>query len=307
MITEKIKINDPGSDAILYSYILDEQPRLMQKQDRPAIIICPGGGYLLTARKEGEPVAVKFASMGYHTFVLRYTTFLKARLGEDGSMPPVNENGAFPRQLLDLGAAMIVIRERASEWHLDVNQIFLMGFSAGAHLSACMGTMWNQDLLMNHFQVASDFFKTKGMILGYPLLDMDTMIVDNPQFVQDEMPIQLEYCLRCLCHTSFPTQEQRNAVSPCKMVSKDTPPVFIWQAWNDKTTVVRNSLMFAERLEEVGVSCELHLFRDGVHGAALCDEVCASEPEHYNEACAKWVSLANLWLKGMCDETEKDM
>ena len=269
MITKSFDIQDKDSKAVLYSYVLDDQPRIMQKQNRPAIIICPGGGYLLTARKEGESVALRFASMGYHTFVLRYTTFLEGRPLPDGTMPPINENGYFPRQLFDLAEAMMIVKEHANEWHLDVNQIFLMGFSAGAHLSACMGTMWNSTLLLEHFKMPAETFRPKGMILGYPLLDMHTMVEDEETFVQDEMPIQLEYCMRCLCHTKTSSEQELDAVSPLKHVSEQTPQTFLWQAWNDKTTVVANSLDFAQALDQAGVSCELHLFRDGVHGMAL--------------------------------------
>ena len=39
---------------------------------RPALIICPGGAYRKLSNREGEPVALRFAGLGYAAFVLYY-------------------------------------------------------------------------------------------------------------------------------------------------------------------------------------------------------------------------------------------
>ncbi|MBC2579197.1 alpha/beta hydrolase [Clostridium sp. DJ247] len=303
MITEKYNVNPNDPNAILYTYVLDKQPRTYQKSKRPAIIICPGGGYLLTARKEGESVAVRFASMGYHTFVLRYTTFFKEKPSNfEENLPKVNQYGYFPQQMFDLAKAMLIIRQHEEEWQVDPEQIVLLGFSAGSHLCACFGARWHEKFLSDHFQVPSSYLKPKGMILGYPLLDMSVMAKNPVIFSQDSMDIQVKYCMKCLCGSENPNIEQLKNVSPVEYVSSNTVQAFIWQSYNDKTTHVQNSLNFANALVKAGVSCEMHIFRDGVHGASLCDEVCASEKEHLNSACAKWVSMAYTWLKGILSE-----
>ena len=68
-----IHMTVPGfEDATLEGYILDCELTLGQEVKRPAIIVCPGGAYLSCSDREGEPVAMQFAAMGYHAFVLRY-------------------------------------------------------------------------------------------------------------------------------------------------------------------------------------------------------------------------------------------
>ena len=39
----------------------------------PAIVICPGGGYLYCSPREAEPVALRYAARGFHAFILRYS------------------------------------------------------------------------------------------------------------------------------------------------------------------------------------------------------------------------------------------
>ena len=73
MKTEIIKLYDNRSDVTLTTYVLQDSPEMLDGKTRPAILICPGGAYINCSDREAEPVAMKFASMGYHTFVLRYS------------------------------------------------------------------------------------------------------------------------------------------------------------------------------------------------------------------------------------------
>ena len=56
--------------AYVDAYILDGEISYQITRQRPALIICPGGGYLMRATKEKEAVAMEFLSKGYHCFVL---------------------------------------------------------------------------------------------------------------------------------------------------------------------------------------------------------------------------------------------
>ena len=56
MKIETLSIDQKDEKAVLKTYILDDYPKYYQQQKRPAVVICPGGGYTTLARKEGEPV-----------------------------------------------------------------------------------------------------------------------------------------------------------------------------------------------------------------------------------------------------------
>jgi acetyl esterase/lipase len=82
----------------LTAYLLDASPDMPNMRVRPAVLVCPGGGYFFCSDREAEPIAMAFLARGYHAFVLRYS---------------LGENAAFPRPLNDAEEALELIRERA--------------------------------------------------------------------------------------------------------------------------------------------------------------------------------------------------
>ena len=137
----------PGSmKATLDAYIIDCDLSLGQYTERPAIVVCPGGGYVYCCAREGEPVALSYAARGFHTFVLNYST------GFDAA-------GFAPLQ--ELSWAIGYIRENAEQWHIDPNKIVSLGFSAGGHLAFSSGILGEN--------------KPNAMILGYPAASAPNM------------------------------------------------------------------------------------------------------------------------------------
>ncbi len=133
-------MNVPDSKlATLDGYILDCDLTLGQNVKRPAILICPGGGYVYCSRAEGEPVAMGFAARGFHTFVLRYST---------------GHEAADFQPLKEVSWAIGYIREHAEEWNIAPEKIVSCGFSAGGHLALSSGILAEN--------------KPNAMILGYP-------------------------------------------------------------------------------------------------------------------------------------------
>lgn len=126
-------------EATLDGYILDCELALGQYTHRPAIVVCPGGGYVYCSRAEGEPVAMAYAARGFHTFVLRYSTGHEA-----GGFAPLQE----------ISWVIGYIREHADEWHIDPEKIVSCGFSAGGHLALASGLLAEN--------------RPNAMILGYP-------------------------------------------------------------------------------------------------------------------------------------------
>ena len=130
----------PGyPEATLDGYILDCEITLGQEIQRPAILVCPGGGYLYCSPREGEPVALAYAARGFHAFVLKYSVARQAA-------------GFAP--LKEVSWAIGYIREHAREWNIDPEKIAVCGFSAGGHLALSSGVLGEN--------------KPNAMILGYP-------------------------------------------------------------------------------------------------------------------------------------------
>ena len=135
-----IHLNVPGSkSATMEGYILDCEIRFGLEKKRPAIVICPGGGYLYCSPREAEPIALRYAAAGFHAFILRYSTRWDA-----GGFAPLKE----------VSWAIGHIREHAEEWNIDPERIVTCGFSAGGHLALSAGLKAEN--------------KPNAMILGYP-------------------------------------------------------------------------------------------------------------------------------------------
>lgn len=135
-----IHMQVPGSNAAtLEGYILDCEISYGLNKKRPAILVCPGGGYLYCSPREAEPVALRYAAAGFHAFILRYSTRWEA-----GGFAPLKE----------VSWAIGHIREHAEEWNVDPEKIAVCGFSAGGHLALASGLLAEN--------------KPNAMILGYP-------------------------------------------------------------------------------------------------------------------------------------------
>lgn len=135
-----IHVSAPGHpEATLDGYLLDCAITLGQEKNRPAVLVCPGGGYVYCSPREGEPVALSYAARGFHAFVLTYST------AQDAA-------GFAP--LEQVSWAIGYIRENAEQWHIDPEKIAVCGFSAGGHLALASGLLAEN--------------KPNAMILGYP-------------------------------------------------------------------------------------------------------------------------------------------
>jgi acetyl esterase/lipase len=141
-----------NENVTLTAYLLDAYEEMPNTRLRPAILLCPGGGYRHCSNREAEPVGMAFLAEGYHVFILRYS---------------LNENAAFPKPLQDAEEALGLIRKNAEEWGVIPDKIAACGFSAGGHLAAALGTMGK--------------LRPNALILGYPcILDSMSVILPAP-------------------------------------------------------------------------------------------------------------------------------
>ena len=233
---------------------------------RPAVIVCPGGGYQSLSDREAEPVALKYAAAGFQAFVLRYT---------------VGKKAVFPTSLIDLGKTIKYVRDNAEELNVLPDQIAVCGFSAGGHLTASLGVYWNDEAVLAACGACGRELRPDLLILGYPVISTSWMenagdykrIAGNP----DDPAIYQKLNL----HTA---------------VNGDTPPAFITHGTADEAVPVRDSLQFAAALEAHDVPFELHVFSHGTHGYSAADDTCA-DGVWLDETLASWVPLSIAWIK----------
>lgn len=269
MLSEELKIQVEGSlpDTRLCTFILNTDQELWLKK-RPLILMCPGGGYEYTSDREAEPLALRFMAMGYHVAILRYSC-----------APAV-----YPTALLELAQAMKIIREHSKEWNVDADKIFVQGCSAGGHLAASFGMFWHEKWLAEKTGVSNDILKPAGMLLCYPVITSGEY-AHRGSF---EALLKGQY-----------TEEMLQRVSLEKQVTEHTPQAFIWHTYTDGTVPVENSLLLIQAMRKYDIPAEFHMYPEGGHGLATCDEQTAhADGSGIQKECQSWLPLAQTWLKG---------
>ncbi len=228
-----------------------------------AVIVAPGGAYRgLAANLEGRQVADWFAARGITAFVLKY------RLGR---------NYLYPTPLLDARRAIRLVRARAKEFGVVPDRIGMMGFSAGGHLTAAAGAMFDAGRADSDDTVERVSSRPDFIILCYPWLNAMKPDQNGILSYCSALNVEPEKC------KSF---EQ---YSPDSHVSAQTPPAFIYHTTDDELVPVEASVTFYRALLAAGVSAEMHLFANGKHGSGL---------GRGDAALDLWPSLLEAWLRG---------
>jgi acetyl esterase/lipase len=195
------------------------------KNTGAAIVVFPGGAYrILAIDLEGTEVCDWLNSAGINCVLLKYR---------------VPDSGPYPKSsaaLQDAQRALGIVRAHAAEWYIDPHRIGVLGFSAGAHLAAALGTYFDKRL--------------------YEPVDAADQLSCRPDFAVIIYPGYLAL------------SEQNFAPNANIHVTDQTPPAFILQAEDDPVHV-ENSTVYFLALKNAKVPAELHIYANGGHGYGL--------------------------------------
>lgn len=253
--------------ATLTAYIAGAEEDMKYNYKRKAILICPGGAYAFCSNREGEPIAESFLAAGYNAFVLDYSVHNK------------NEKGKkFPGQLVEAAMAMKFIRDNSEKFKIDPDYVFVIGFSAGGHLAASLGTLYNSKYVTDAVEMPENYARPTGMILAYPVISSGEYAhrgsFDNILFDEKD------------------SEEARAKVSIENCVTKDTVPAFVWHTREDTTVPVENSIILAGALAKENIPFELHIYPYGGHGASLSNRIVGWN----NPTISAWFGDALRWM-----------
>lgn len=232
---------------------------------RPAMLILPGGGYCWCSPREGEPIAMSFSEPGIQCFVLNYSVAPEHR---------------WPQALLEVSAALALIRENAEKWHIDPEKLLLCGFSAGGHLAASYCTLRHHPDVARHI-TGPDL---AGAVLCYPVITADPALRHTGSFqaLSGQEDIQPE----TVAQFSLERHVKKGL----------TPPTFLWHTAADGSVPVENTLLYAAALSREKIPFSAHIFPNGGHGLATVDSRTVPK-EQADPQAAQWIGLAKLWLK----------
>jgi acetyl esterase/lipase len=134
-----------------------------QNPTKTAVIVAPGGSYMhLSMQKEGSDIALWLNAHGVAGFVLTY------RLG-----PKYHH----PTELADAQRAIRTLRAHAAQLGIAPDHIGMWGFSAGGHLAASAGTLFDQGPPADADAIDHQSARPDFLVLSYPVITMEAPYV----------------------------------------------------------------------------------------------------------------------------------
>ena len=258
-----IKANTSNESERGGVYTHTHHPKLLYTPPKPgtangtAVIFAAGGSYVRINVGGGE-FTQWLTDNGVAVFTLIYR----------------NQDYGQPAPLQDVLRAVRLVRSQAADYGLITNRIGAIGNSAGSHVIASAGTLFDAP----EGRTGAPLDKVSGrpdfMILTFPVITM-------------EAPYAHTTSKRSLLGPN-PSTNVVERFSLEKQVTKDTPPTFLVHTMADRTVSVQNTLLFYQALVKAGVPVEMHLYEKGTHGSGL-------DPKFGQTA--DWPKLAAVWMR----------
>jgi acetyl esterase/lipase len=258
MTTETIYLRE-GDDKIKMQTFVHDDTYNVYAGKRSAMVVLAGGGYMFLANnREGEPVAINYFAEGFNCFLVDYS---------------IGDDAGFPRPVQDVSAAIVHIRRNAEKYNVDPEKIYVIGFSAGGHLAASIGSFWDEDWAI-YGDMKKGENKPTAVLTCYPVITGDTRYYHHDSFMR-----LLGYPI----DKQDATEEELALYSVEKHITDKTVPTFIWHTFEDTCVPVENSLVYASALKAADVHFEMHIYPKKDHGLSIATKETWWGAEHLND------------------------
>ena len=239
----------PGFDAS-YGQAQPSITAFPVEGSRGAVIVCPGGGYVMKASHEGAPIARMLNEAGISAYVLDYRV-----------SPYV-----MPAPIDDVNRAVRVVRS------LGYDKVGVLGFSAGGHLTAMAGTSYDRGNPDAADPVERLSSRPDAFVPCYAVVSLSAFAHHGSR-------------MNIMGKDADNWKALRNMSADLR-VTPDTPPCFMWHTASDGVVPVENSLNMAAACVKNGVPVELHIFPEGDHGLGLAGGTPVGQ---WTGLCQKWL------------------
>jgi|GEM_PF-1717021 len=204
----------------------------------PTVIFVHGGAWCSLGREYGifETMFKQLRKAGYAVAYVDYTLNTVDKT-EDGVTYATESH--FPQMLYDVKCAIRYLRANAETYNLDPDKFFLLGESAGGHLSllsaATQGNPDFEDLSMGYSDVSSE---------------VQAVLAFFSPALYDYEEAETNDFLRYLYGLEYDETDWQNA-SPYYQFTSAMPDVFLSHGRNDQLVFFVNSEKNEERLKEL--------------------------------------------------------
>lgn len=225
----------------------------------PVVIAIHGGAWCTGSRKDMEWAGLLLARRGMVTASVGYRLAPRFR---------------YPAQLKDCQAALFWMKENASNFRANPNQIAAFGVSSGGHLALLLGLKvggWSNGRKSDSENKAEGEKMLNKIVALFPPTDLTASYYR--QSAEKPLPFMPNYLLNFLGVTYEEAPEIWHDASPIHHVSPNAPPCFIIQGKKDILVPPDQAIRFAEAMRRAGAKATVVLIEGLGHGYSLRPQI----------------------------------
>jgi len=259
-VESNIEYYNDGEIRLLFDVYMPKTPDPDLPGNRSTIIMIHGGGWAAGNKGQGLLIMQYLAAQGYVIFDVQYGLVDVPEIREYFSVANsdprnIGENVTVADQVRHLGNfTKQLVSEYATTFNANLNSVFIMGGSAGGHLTAVMGLGYNEDTGIYSEYYNNTFSKNITINAIVPLYPANNMREIASGF--GEQLFGVPYTSPSLIFEAF---------TPSELVDANDPPVLIFQGLSDSLVQPEMSEEIESALDYAGVKCCRLVFPFGGH------------------------------------------
>lgn len=190
------------------------------------IVFLHGGGYYLSDKSAEERYIGPYLKKGLNVVNMNY----RLKRG-------------IPIATSDLTNALNFLKAKNSDYDLNLNNIIVTGFSAGAHIATCVGVSQNNSEFPNKL---NDGIKITGIInFSGPVDGLDVV---EKIFIDHDNDLFSKVGNAFFPSEGYESKEKLVVYEPITYLDKNDPPIFIWHGGKDDQVPPETFIKFVELL-----------------------------------------------------------
>ncbi len=230
--------------------LLDIYHKKGKKSPCPVIIMVHGGGWMYGDKELNQIYAMNLALRDFAIVNINYHLIQQKR---------------FPQQIKDIYEVFNWIYDNANDYNLDINNVFITGDSAGAHLSSIALALKSNDKLRKELGVDTKLtVKAGGMICGAFELD---------SFRGLKKTVASRYA-KVLIGMDVDKSPYAKLISTIKSINEKMPPLYLMTSKHD--FLKEQTFHFVEYLKKIILNTNLDIGMNPVTKNLYMYSMCAT-------------------------------
>lgn len=241
-------VYDSKDDIDLQLQII--QPKVFNDPNKkfPCVLFVQGSAWMKQNVYGNIPNLAKLASKGYVIAVVMYRHSGIAH---------------FPAQIIDAKNAIRFMKANSDLYHVDKENVIIMGDSSGGHTSAMVGMTANTTLFDE--PINDENCHVKGIIDLYGAVDV-TLSYGFPGTLNHQLPDSPEGML--MGYNIRENMDEAKIANAKTYANKDFSPMLIMHGTKDQMVFCQESVDLYETCKAQGKDVTLYLVRNSDHGGA---------------------------------------